>query len=232
MSVAFDAASTTQTYSGVSSKSWTHTNVGTTNLCGSVGVGTVILTANFSSPTCTWGGAAMTASVSHEGVGFNLVRGEAKRFHKANPATGAQTVAVTWATGSAFGESGSQTYTGVDQATPLGNTATADGTGTDNGSPTVASATGNMVVDDLITDNGTNFLVGGQTERFNQSAGVTYNGGGQEATGAASVTMGWSWTGSDQWTWCGCELVAAGGAAATPWAHRFARMIGPGALQG
>ncbi len=97
------------------------------------------------------------------------------------------------------------TYTGVDQATPLGTSVTG-GSGKGNAfSLNVASATNDLVVDSFAVDgDGTNTAptpsVGsGQTLLESMKPAIYLNGSVSSKPGAASTTnMSWSWTGPKQ----------------------------------
>jgi hypothetical protein len=155
--------------------------------------------------TVTYGGAAMTSlgvvAADNSNVGY------AQLFGLLNPATGAQTVAVTvssasWITG------GSVSFTG---AGGFGTAVTAFGNGT---APTVAvtgTTSGNMVVDVVAT--GTGVTSSSQTNRWLKNTNVSSgagNGAGSTAAAGGSVTMAYV-VGSDYWGIIAVEVQASGG---------------------
>lgn len=205
-SVAYDAISATQSYVGVSSKSWTHTNSGTTNLFAAISESSIQPNPGFVTPTATYAGSAMTTAIAATNASFvSVSTGEAKLFGKTNPTTGAQTAALAWSGNTATGGAISLTYTGVDQTAPIGNTNTVSSSGSNNTTPAISSATGNMVVDTIVIEVGASALSSSQTLRYSASN----RRGCQDAAGAASVSMGWSWTTSEQYVWVGGELLIA-----------------------
>lgn len=217
-SVAFDAASGVKLATAVTSTNWTHTNVGTSNLFASVGVAFTATIVHYTNPTCTYNSVSMGVAVSQTNATFaaSVNEGQAKCFGKINPTTGTQTVVITWTDTIIRSVSGSQTYTGVNQTTAIGNTATGSNVGadaTDNGNPSVSSATGNMVADAMVVDINAGTIVAGQTSRWKNGATVSnHGGGGQDAAGAASVTMGWSWPTAKQYATAAFEILAAAAA--------------------
>src|SRR5262249_18417657 len=136
----------------------------------------------------------------------------------ANPATGTNTVQVSYSGCTSDVEAGSISFTGVNQSTPLVHIVTNSGAGT---SPqvTVTSVAGDMVVD--VVGNGGAITSSNKTLMWlkNQNGNTAAGNGGQSTTaGASSVTMGYAVT-SDWWGIIGADVVAAsvsGGAPASP----------------
>jgi hypothetical protein len=192
--VAVDAAASASISSG-SSLSWSHTASGTNRLV-IVGVSWVFNNTGFPPPaitSITYGGTAMILIGSriqddHEVAQYQLI----------NPPTGAQTVSVTFASAISGAVGGSISFTGVNQTTPTGTFAAANGKSS-TPSVTVASAAGEIVIDTIEFDSGaTTLTVGaGQTQRWSRHP---YNwGAGSTEAGAASVTMSWTPNASDNW---------------------------------
>jgi hypothetical protein len=165
------------------------------------------------------GGASLTQVGSTVNVGSFV---KVSLWRLVNPASGSNTVHVTW--GSAQDERAlvAAAYTGVDQTTPLGTPATATGTNT---TPTVnvSSAAGELVVDSVgFLDQGGNnrtLAVGAsQTSRAEvEGANLGFEGLGiSDEAGTATVTMSWTTSGNvDNWGIIGVALkpsVGGGGA--------------------
>ena len=123
------------------------------------------------------------------------------------PATGSNTVSITF-TGNVFDfKAGSVSFTGADQTTPLGTAVTATGSST-TPSVTVTSATGEIVLDTLvIVHSGTLTVDGSQAQRWNGTGGFGFiKGGGSTEAGASSTTMSWSNSTSQNWAIVGVPV--------------------------
>lgn len=108
----------------------------------------------------------------------------------------------------------STSYTGVNQtsiAAAFPNAVTNTGTGI-LVSLTITSASGNMTVDFFTAPVGA--AVPTQTQLFFLSGAGSVDGGASEAAGSASNTHQWA-IASAAWGVVGCDIAAAGGAAAT-----------------
>jgi hypothetical protein len=93
---------------------------------------------------------------------------------------------------------GVTTFSNVDQNTPLGTFASAT-TNTSTASVTVTSATGELVYDVVNFHNKTITVGSSQTARYNINSGGEVRGGASTQPGAASITMSWTGSGSDNW---------------------------------
>jgi len=100
---------------------------------------------------------------------------------------------------------GVTTFTGVDQTTPLGPVATSAGSGS-SPSVTVSSAVGELVYG-VVANNeaGSVSTNAPATEQWVRSRGGL-DGSGSTADGAASVNIGWTYTGSDSWSTVGVSI--------------------------
>ena len=124
------------------------------------------------------------------------------------PDVGTYNVNVTLSGTTDGNTAGVTTFTGVDQTTPLGAFASGSGVG-GSGSATVNSAGGELVFATIAVDDATDYdLVPGgtQTERWDLIGGPDINGGGMTESGAASVVMDWTWSGSDNWAVGGVSI--------------------------
>jgi MSHA biogenesis protein MshQ len=121
--------------------------------------------------------------------------------------SGTHDVVVTFSADlSSAGTAGVMTFTGVDQATPLGTFASAENDGS-GANVTVSSATDELVFAIMAGETvGTITTDAPATEHWNQSLSDAYGAGATE-DGAASVNVGWSHS-SDHW--------AAGGVSIKP----------------
>lgn len=208
MAVAHDA-STARTLNGVASDSWTHTPVGTPD-CAIVRVCWSALAD--STATVTYGGAAMTSiGLAHNAAFGSSVNGKAQIFRLKNPASGPQTVALTFSTGSSFGGACSTTLTGVNQGTTEGSPLTSTPTNATADTITITdAASGDYVLSAIALDTGATVIAPGDTQRLNTTQ-TGYSAGASDAAGAASVAMDWSWTGTTPIAHVAIAIKQAGG---------------------
>ncbi len=183
-----------------STLTWAHTVGSGSNRFLVVGVS--IRNAGNTVSGVTYGGAALTfigARNNHD----DAVRTE--MWYRAAPAVGTANVVITL-TGGAKMVGGAVSFFGVSATAPLGtfvaNNST--NTGTDNPSVVVTSAAGELIISALSTQGsaGTVTPLAGQTQRWNLFYGTSGGdpaGFGSTAPGAASVTMGWTKTGTAKW---------------------------------
>jgi hypothetical protein len=182
-----------------SSLSWSHTVGSGTNRLLVVGVVGACV------PSVTYGGVALT----HAGQVYNnnVAPSTTDLFYLVAPATGTNTVQVSYSGCTSDVEAGSISFSGVNQSTPLAHITTNFGSGTNPG-VTVTSASGDMVVD--VVGNGSAIASSSQTLRWvkNQNTSTAHGDGAQStAAGASSVTMGYSVT-ADWWGIIGADVVA------------------------
>jgi hypothetical protein len=180
---------------GVTGLSWSHTCSGNNRLLTvGVAVGKAAGDAGLSL-TATYAGQSMTsAGLIHGG---NQTVGFVQLFYIVAPATGTNTVQVALAGGTADLVGGSVSFKNVYQTTPVRNIGTAQNT---VGAPSisVASATGNMVVD--VASNGSPITASTQLQRWlkNLASSEQGNAASSTAAGAPSVTMAYT-TSNDWW---------------------------------
>lgn len=142
------------------------------------------------------------------------------------PTATASSVAFTWAGGGNM-RAIVGAFSGVDQTTPEDAQQTVDGGGGGTSSTVdVSSATGNMVMDCLVTSSGvTAVTVGtGQTE-INQMTGDSGPGYQSIASsyeaGSTTTTMSWSWTGFAAYVGWAWDINAASGGGGSPDTTKF-----------
>lgn len=210
MAATFDAA-TDGTSGAATSISVTHTATGTDRAAFAGGC------AVDGSPDLvssgTYGGVAMTErwdavfATFYTHFGLTLVA----------PATGAQTVTITFGGQNGNSSLAVVTATSVDQTTPFGTAATATGNST-TPSVAVSAATDDLVVDSVAyVGTGAATAGTGQTGRTaNTSIGAEMGHATSTEAGAASVTMSWT-IATANWAIGGIafKAAAAGGSAAS-----------------
>lgn len=231
MSVAFDAVSATD-FAAASSASWTHTPAGTPTAVG-VGVASAVVAGDASISSITYGAGSLTQACTVAWTQTHPNR--SSLWGLASPASGAQTVAVTFNGAVAnYGAAGAITVTGSDASTCFSNTNTGQGDGA--ASSTCTSVTGELVMDNVfsaeyVTNGNGPTVSGSNTQRWsNQNIGAGQTGGGSTIAGASSVTMSWSRnapTTEDGWGQClGSFQAAAGGQILPfPWMHNSGGMM-------
>ncbi len=133
------------------------------------------------------------------------------------PDIGTYVVDVKFSSNSDGAAVGVTTFTGVDQATPLGAFASSSGS-SGSASATIASAADEMVFGVIAVDDPSDYdLIEDalQTENW-QAYGYEINGGGGTKAGAASVNMSWTWSASDAWSIGGVSIKAEAADVAAP----------------
>lgn len=131
----------------------------------------------------------------------------------ATPANGTYDVVVSWTGGcgyciNAVNISGAGSPVNGNSASASSNTPSVD----------ITSATGSTVIDACSFYSNSTLTVGAsQTQQYNQDTGAgaaLLSGAGSYESGAATVTMSWSASGSDDWAIVGCSFPEASTATA------------------
>ncbi len=154
----------------------------------------------------TYGGSSLTSVASQASSGTQV---RSYIYSLLNPNSGAANVVVTLS-GSGTVTVGATTFAGVDQTTPLGTAATAQGTSTTS-TVNVTSATGQLVFGTTAFDGSPTLSLpggSGQTLAWNQTISnpaSTLAGAASTEPGAATVTHSYSSSASQPWS-----IVAAG----------------------
>ena len=203
MALAVDAVSTINN-SAAGPSTTTHTCAGSDRLL-------VVCLAFYHSSAfvsaLTYNGVALTFFDAFSDFQYN-----SQIWYLVAPATGANTLSITFS-GSVFGMGLTAiSFTGADQSTPLSAFTSASGTST-TPSIAVSSAADQIVVDSLcITHSGTLAVGASQTERANfiSNSGAIKHGASTEP-GAASTTMDWSNSSSQGWVLSGAAVMPASG---------------------
>lgn len=202
MAISVDATSTGTTVN--SNVTISHTTSGTNRvMLVAVSIGRPVSTTVSS---ITYNGTALTLV----GVEENAAIARVEIWRLIAPDIVTANVVITLSNSSHTGvTAGVMTFTGVNQATPLGTFASAQGNNTSSGSATIVSAVGELVFGAVIYDNAVDEDLNpgaGQTERWDLFAGTSANGGGSTAAGAATVDMSWSWGGTTEWSIGGVSI--------------------------
>lgn len=152
---------------------------------------------------CSYSTTALTGiAVTVGGVTANLVTGTTSSgqaymttIHAlANPASGSQTVSVSWS-GTSTTYCGAVSASGVDQITPAQNGTFAAGGPIGPSSVAITSATNNLTFSVMAAESGATPTAPTQTSRWAAAQSFTTGSGGSTAAGASSVTHQWA-TGS------------------------------------
>jgi hypothetical protein len=222
MAVAFDAKGTADaTGNGATTKDLTVLTI-TAALSNSALVAQVSFSLKtVASVTLNWDNAgtpqAMTQIVAANGTG-TVARAEL--WGRIAPTSGNKTLRASW-TGASDVYLQAASWSGVDQtggvtsfAHSTSNTGTTTGNTTHN-TITITSAVGNATMDAICGDAAT-YTASTQTQTYLDNVATSISGGGSRAGGAATVTHGWTATGtSDHWVSVGVDIVAGGAAAGT-----------------
>ena len=190
-----DAASSAAGY-GTRTLTWSHTVGAGPDRVLVVGVSN---SSNTQVRTVTYGGAPLTLIVSRVGGGGNT---RVSLFILVAPPSGAANVVATLA-GTEDVAGGAVSFAGVEQGTPVGDSASGRGTGT-LAAVTIASATEEVVVDAVAArGNALSITPGaGQAPQWSLATGAGGNdviGAGSTKPGAASVTMSWTLAVARSW---------------------------------
>ena len=147
----------------------------------------------------------LTQLVNHTEAGDNA---QVELWYLLDPDTGAHDVVVNQSAANDI-IGGATSWTDVDQATPFGPTAVANGT-TDTATVDVTSASNEVVVDVVAALDSASPTVGpGQDERWNLALGAL-DGGGSTEDGGGTVTMNWTLSGASGWAIAGVSLKGGG----------------------
>ncbi len=233
MSVAFDAKgpSTGTTSSASNTISWTHTPSGTPTAAAVV-IGWVD-TGGKTISSVTYGGTSMSQAgstqISASGFWKTAI------FGLANPASGAQTVTVTFSGALSHGGTGqSITVTGSDTTTCFTGNASTSGT-TDPASLSVTSQNDELVIDVFCDNTRTLTSYGsGQTETTNAAptSGLVYGSRKASAGSSETITINWSGSGEYAHSAASFKLPGAGPAPTLPQLERGTRGLVRGLTRG
>ncbi len=131
------------------------------------------------------------------------------------PALTAKQLLATWSAGAIVGASGSASYDGVAQTSTFNAASPQRANGSSTSiSLAVTSATGEMVVDSVVSFNPSSLTVGGsQTQIANHTN--TLKMGSSDQAGAGTATMAWTLGSSAEWLSTAVSIKPAGGGSPT-----------------
>ncbi len=198
--LAFDAGSESAKAVAGTSHSWSHTCSGV-NRCLYVGLSFNGGSGYPTNVSVTYNGVAMTKLYGTSGSTFLYL------FRLVNPASGVNTISVTWTTNCVL-IGGGASFAHVNQVTPDDVVASASGSST-TPSVNVNSAVGDIVVCALRSGQNAEVAEGaGQTEAWDLATaggGAPVDGAGSYKSGAAVVTMSYTTT-NTSWEIAGVSI--------------------------
>jgi hypothetical protein len=158
----------------------------------------------------TWNSVSMSlianTTITQPGAGTKTTR----LYGLIAPATGAQTIAVTWTGGAETIVVGGVSLYDADQSTGWQNGTTATGTDT-AATITVTSANGNLVVGARSDQNATTATIANGTQDWDERNFDGNYGGVHRASTTGSTVMGWTLGTSVDWGMAGVDVIAAAG---------------------
>lgn len=215
MSVTFDVATASGNFAGGTSKTFNHA-AGSPDLA-VIHVAWVKFPSGTNTASVTYGGTGTTQCRAVGTVVTSAGNGYTHSFYLASPASGTQSVVITFSNTSNYGQGGVTTWTGANTSSPIAGTSEATGT---SSAPTVAigSTSGNYCIDTLLANGVT------PTATLTQNWVVNDSGirGASQRTASTGSSINMAWTGSvNQWVIQAYEIAAAGGGGtANSWYYR------------
>ena len=179
-----------------------------TNTAGTFMVVGIARFRNVTTNSVTYNGVSMTKAV--ESIESSANRSEI--WYLASPATGANNLVVTFSGATDDGlVIGFTTMTGVDNASPIGTTASQAG-GTTSTAPSIAITTANnnsYIFDSLYRNSNTETATSPQTEVWGREDAYGTQGGAgsyKSFATAGATTMAWTLGASKLWIMCAVEV--------------------------
>lgn len=206
MAITFNTASTKVSSANGTSTSWSHTSDGNPLIV------RVALQNGATGVTVTYNGVSVPVLVQNTYATFWY----AGIFYLASPASGSNTVSVSWTNSCGFAMS-AQNVAGAGTPT---NTATGGANAT-SVSVNVTSATGDTVIDSVCRRGSVTLTAGaGQTENFTHvksTGGTLVTHGGSYEAGSGTVAMSWSTGVADEWSIVACNLPSVSSTSQPVW---------------
>ncbi|MDH5515754.1 MAG: cadherin domain-containing protein, partial [Gammaproteobacteria bacterium] len=163
----------------------------------------------------TYNGSALSLLGTVQDAGSNV---RVELWQMVAPADGTHDVVVSFSQSMTEGGiAGVMTFNGVDQTTPLGSFASAQGIGT-TASVDISTAAGDLVFSTMGVDGSTDDVLNpdaGQTEYWETFQPGTEGAGSTKVATSTSETMSWTFL-SNQWAIGGVAIKASDGANAAP----------------
>lgn len=209
MAIAFDNATGTNTTGATNPLTFAHTCTGSNLLL------IVVTMAEAFPPAASVTGVTYNSVAMTEMTGFGGLYSDAgldvrlQGWFLVAPATGSNTVSVTYSAGSGSRAAISASFTGVDQSTPLENGTNSTGTSTSPSINVTSSATG-VVLAGFAVGQPTITEGGGQTNRNEQeNVGFVAALGVSTEPGAGTVTLEYTFGSGgdgDKWSFGGINI--------------------------
>jgi len=187
-------ATSSGTGTNVTSKTVAHTCTGVQRL---LVVGVTIQDGSIADPdTVTYGGVGMTKAGEVTSSDVN-----ASIWHLKAPALGANNIVVSMPMNANAIHLGAQSFTGVDQDSPVGSAFTASGSGTAQAVTATSTSAGNYVFDSVVVEDNVTVTVGSnQTQISNDTGGGNHKGATSiERSTGSSTAMAWSTAATETW---------------------------------
>ena len=194
--IAFDTTTNSGAYTNATSVSWSHTCTGS-NLV--LGVGSPYYEFTTSNNTCTATYNSVSMTNQADIIVGTTPTYRSVLFSLANPATGANTVALTFV-GGAYGAAGACSFSGCNTTTPIDTTGTNTGASVTSINKTITTANANSFIMDCLKGANTNTSLAvsgtGQVMRWDVLGSNTNINAGSTmpTTTAGNYTPGWTWS--------------------------------------
>jgi len=207
--ISVDSTVTAVSPNQVSSLTWSHVVGSGSNRILVVGIS--FRDGNVSASSVKYGGVSLTL-IGAVNSGGNQNRTE--MWYLLAPTTGTASIVVTMSASKAIAAA-SISFAGVHQSTPLGTPVTGTSNGSTTASVTLASASGQVVLDTVTANGDANSLTanGSQTPQWGIFSGSgdagNARGAGSTKPGASSTTMSWTLGTSKPWSQVAVPLIAA-----------------------
>ncbi len=152
----------------------------------------IVFVSYFNSPGVTISGVTYNSIALTQAIGLDVlnVNNRIDAWYLVAPATGSNTLEVTFSGNAVSTSLGVTTWTGVDQSTPISDT------GSDTGVDPSAAVTidsGDLLMDGIYFFTTTATVGTGQTERWNTlRANDEVSSAGSTEGGSGSITMSWT----------------------------------------
>ena len=206
MAVVRDATSSVSSVTQQTGLSWSHTVAGDADAL------YVALSIDGSGGTYSYNASATAGGVAMTRIHEGNTNQYLAVFRLLAPPTGTITIACSW-TGAQYPSGNTVSFKGVDQTTPEGAISSSTNASGTSYSHAIASATGDEVFTVYSVNNKNTPLTatGDGTARVEVGQNPYTSVGVATAPGAATVNLGWSWSGGTRFSGASFNINAAGG---------------------